>query len=162
PMLMSSSETQTFEPSTLGRTTPEGRSAPGWSAPLARIPRELWIAWAAVAIAFFPIFKSWTRDWAIDPNYSQGFLIPWISLFLAARALRRVPTPLAPRERFSMIGAVLVVAGLLAYLAGTGGSEAFTTRTGFVLTWLGAAWWIAGPSLGRPLAVPTLFLLFSI
>ncbi|HXF59947.1 MAG TPA: exosortase/archaeosortase family protein [Candidatus Saccharimonadales bacterium] len=138
------------------------KPAPAWSAPLARIPRDLWIAWGAVAIAFFPIFRGWTREWVVDPNYSQGFLIPLISIFLAARALRRAPDVATRPERFSVVGVLLVAAGLLFYLAGTGGSEAFTTRSGFVLTWLGAVWWIAGPGLGRLLTVPTLFLFFSI
>jgi len=142
---------------------PQATSAPSWSAPLARIPRDLWIAWAVVALAFAPIFPDWTRDWVIDPNYSQGFLIPLISVFLAYRALRRPPeAPEAPGARIPVPGIVLVAAGLLAYLLGTGGSEIFTMRTGFVLTWLGTAWWIGGAPLGRLLTVPTLFLFFSI
>jgi exosortase len=130
--------------------------------PLGRIPRELWIAWGAVVLAFFPIFRGWTREWIVDPNYSQGFLIPLISIFLAARALGRGEAAPESRETFSAIGVVLVGFGLLGYILGTAGSEAFTTRAGFVLTWLGAVWWIAGQRLGRPLAVPTLFLFFSI
>lgn len=152
----SMARTQTLEPST---TPSDVARAP---LPLARVPRELWIAWAAVAAAFFPIFRSWVRDWMVDPNYSQGFLIPLISVFLAYRALRQPATIPSSSKRSSVVGAILVVLGLLAYLAGTGGSESFTTRTGFVLTWLGAAWWIAGPSLGRLFTVPTLFLFFSI
>jgi len=127
-----------------------------------RVPRDLWIAWGATAVAFLPIFRGWTREWVVDPNYSQGFLIPLISIFLAARALRRAEAPLESRGEFSAIGVVLVALGLLSYVFGTAGSEAFTTRTGFVLAWLGAVWWIAGPGLGRPLTVPTLFLMFSI
>jgi exosortase len=85
-----------------------------------------------------------------------------ISVFLAARALRRGEAPPESRGGVSAIGVALVTFGALSYVAGTAGSEAFTTRAGFVLTWLGAAWWIAGPGLGRPLTVPTLFLFFSI
>ena len=130
--------------------------------PLGAVPRDLWIAWGATALVFFPIFRGWIRDWLVDPNYSQGFLIPLISVFLAARALRRRASAADSIEPFSAPGAVLVALGLLGYLFGTAGSEVFTTRTGFVLTWLGAVWWIAGAGLGRPLTVPTLFLMFSI
>jgi exosortase len=147
-------ESQVFEQS--GSPRPVGAS---W---LGRVPRDLWIAWGATALVFFPIFRGWIRDWIVDPNYSQGFLIPLISVFLAARALGRGEAVPEARVKFSALGAVLVALGLLGYLFGTAGSEAFTTRAGFVLTWLGAIWWIAGPGLGRPLAVPTLFLFFSI
>ena len=135
-----------------------------WIAPARRIPRDLWIAWGITAAAFVPIFGPWIRDWGTDPNYSQGFLIPIISVFLAARALRQEEREgtVAGTQGFSWVGVALVLLGLAAYLLGTGGSESFTTRTGFVLTWLGAAWWIAGARLGRLLTVPTLFLLFSI
>jgi exosortase len=144
------------------RPAPLSELQHAWGSTLGRIPRELWIAWGAVALAFFPIFQGWIRDWIIDPNYSQGFLIPFISVFLAARALRGSSVSTGFREGFSAVGAVLVGVGLLGYLLGTAGSEEFTTRSGFVLTWLGAVWWIAGPTLGRLLAVPTLFLFFSI
>src|SRR2546425_2930589 len=151
----------------LPRLVPTPNALRSWFSPAGRIPRDLWIAWGAVALAFLPIFGSWIRDWRIDPNYSQGFLIPLISVFLGLRALRQADalTPEGERaERAPGIGfgAVLVALGLLAYVLGTGGSEFFTTRTGFVLTWLGAVWWIAGPRLGRLLSVPTLFLFFSI
>jgi exosortase len=145
-------------------------SAPrSWIAPARRVPRDLWIAWGITAAAFFPIFGPWVRDWQTDPNYSQGFLIPIISVFLAARALRQGEREGAGTvaagtavQGFSWVGVVLVLFGLMAYLLGTGGSESFTTRTGFVLTWLGAVWWIAGAGLGRLLTVPILFLLFSV
>ena len=129
---------------------------------LARLPRDLWIAWAVTAIAFLPVFPNWARDWKIDPNYSQGFLIPLISVYLAVRALRLEPPDPARKVGASWIGPTLVLLGLAAYVVGTGGSEFFTTRSGFVLAWLGAAWWVGGPRIGRLLSVPTLFLLFSI
>lgn len=134
-----------------------------WIAPLRTVPRDLWIAWSATFVAFLPIYRPWVVDWQIDPNYSQGFLIPLISIYLALRALKDHPDRLSNRPGgAAWIGALLVAIGLAGYVFGTGGAESFTARTGFVLTWLGAAWWIAGGSLGRLLAVPTLFLLFSV
>jgi len=149
------------------RFTPAPSTSRSWIAPARRIPRDLWIAWGITAAAFVPIFGPWVRDWQTDPNYSQGFIIPIISVFLAARALRqdervRTSAGAATVPGFSWVGVALVLLGLMAYLRGTGGSESFTTRTGFVLTWLGAVWWIAGTGLGRLLTVPILFLLFSI
>ena len=140
------------------RLTPAQSAPRSWIAPARRIPRDLWIAWGVTAAAFLPIFGPWVRDWQTDPNYSQGFIIPILSVFLAARALRQDATVTG----VSWVGVALVLLGLMAYLLGTGGSESFTTRTGFVLTWLGAVWWIAGAGLGRLLTVPILFLGFSI
>jgi exosortase len=147
---------------TAQRPTPAMDAPRSWALPARRIPRDLWIAWGATALAFLPVFKSWVGDWGTDPNYSQGFLIPIISMFLAARALRHPDASAAPSERAPWVGILLVALGLAAYVVGTGGSESFTTRTGFILTWLGAAWWIGGSTLGRLLTVPILFLLFSV
>jgi exosortase len=148
------------------RFTPASGPPRSWIAPARRIPRDLWIAWGITAAAFLPIFGPWVRDWRTDPNDSQGFIIPIISVFLAARALRQDAregaVAGAAAQGFSWVGVILVLLGLMAYLLGTGGSESFTTRTGFVLTWLGAVGWIAGAGLGRLLTVPILFLLFSI
>jgi len=154
--------TQEFVQPPAPRSTPAPNASRTWQSSVRAIPRDLWIAWAAVAVAFAPAFKPWVTDWWTDPNYSQGFLIPFISVFLGVRALRRAGDALFAKERPSWVGMALVLCGLLAYLVGTGGSEFFTTRTGFVLTWLGAVWWIAGARLGRLLTVPTLFLFFSI
>ena len=148
------------------RFTPASYPPRSWISPARRIPRDLWIAWSITAAAFLPIFGPWIGDWRTDPNYSQGFIIPIICVFLAARALRQEAADGTVRgaavQRFSGVGIALVLLGLMAYLLGTGGSESFTTRMGFVLTWLGAVWWIAGGGLGRLLTVPTLFLLFSV
>src|SRR5438552_18278549 len=96
-------ESQVFEQS--GSPPPVGAS---W---LGRVRRDLWIAWGATALVFFPIFRGWIRDWIVDPNYSQGFLIPLISVFLAARALRRGGAALEARVEFSALGVGLVVLG---------------------------------------------------
>src|SRR2546427_10733082 len=102
----------------LPRLVPTPNALRSWYSPAGRIPRDLWIAWSAVALAFLPIFGSWIRDWRIDPNYSQGFLIPLISVFLGLRALR--PTePLTPegeraaRAPGTAFRARLVALGLL-------------------------------------------------
>jgi exosortase len=128
------------------------------------VPGAVWTAWAATALAFLPIYKRWVGDWFTDPNYSQGFLVPLIAVYLGARELqKRLHAPARDAgEGVAWTGLAICLAGFAAYLLGTGGAEDFTTRTGFILTLLGATWWLGGRALGASLAVPILFLLFSV
>jgi len=128
------------------------------------IPALVWIAWVATFAVFWSVLPPWVRDWIDDPNYSHGFLVPVITLYLGRKAV------LEPQSRRSeipagwrlWIGPAMCVVGLLGYLLGTAGSELFTMRVGFVLTLLGSTWWLGGAHLGAALTAPILFLFFSI
>jgi exosortase len=69
---------------------------------------------ALLLLAFFggSLLKLAAR-WSNDPSYSHGFLVPFISLWLAVRAYRRAGPPLCGNPR---IGCLAITAGMLLHL----------------------------------------------
>lgn len=86
-------------------------------------------AWVLLLGSFLFLYRDvlvgLVRDWAIDDNYSHGFLILPIALFLAWERRRRF---LAAVRRPSNFGFILVLLSLAGLLAGTLGAELFTAR----------------------------------
>ncbi|HXE30615.1 MAG TPA: exosortase [Terriglobales bacterium] len=85
---------------------------------------------SALALVYVPVLIGLAHDWATDPNYSHGFLIPFAVAFLVWRGREawRV-LPLRP----SVWGGVLAVASQAIYLAGFLGAEYFLQRTSLLL-----------------------------
>jgi exosortase len=98
-------------------------------------------------------------DWWTDDNYSHGFLIVPIALYLAwERRHRFVDTVNSP----SMAGLAVVVGSMLVLLAGILGSELFLTRISLIGTLAGALLFLYGARRVRVLAFPLAFLLLMI
>ena len=127
--------------------------------------RELPLTWAALAAAlafavflFFdglePMVKGWGRD-----EYSHGYLIPLVSLFLIWQQKDR----LARRELAGSWGGALVVAfGLLLYFAGELSTLYTVIQYGFLIVLLGLALALLGWRGFRLVAVPLSILSFMI
>jgi exosortase len=98
-------------------------------------------------------------DWGNDDNYSHGFLIVPISLYLAWE--RRDVFKAAP-EKPSAFGLVVIAGSLLVLFAGILGSELFLTRISIVGTVVGTLLYVAGWARLRVLAFPVAFLLLMI
>lgn len=108
---------------------------------------------------YWEIVYKLVLDWWDDPNYSHGFLIPFISAYLIweRRKLLRNTHP-AP----SVLGLPILFAAAIIYVIGQIAGEFFTQRlslvmilAGLTLTWGGKAMW-------RILWVPILYLVFMI
>jgi len=94
-------------------------------------------------------------DWWNDPNNSHGLLVPLISLFLISERwseLRRLPL------RPSLLGAGVLLLGVLALVAGNIGAELFVQRSSLILVIIGLIWFNLGWAQIRLLAFPVLFL----
>ena len=112
-----------------------------------------------MAILYSGVLAKLVGDWWNDPNYSHGFLIPFISAYLIweRREFLR-STHAAP----SVWGLPVLFASGILYIVGHITGELFTQRLSFVtmlaglaLTWRGKAQW-------RVLWVPVLYLVFMI
>ena len=98
-------------------------------------------------------------DWELDGNYSHGWLVVPIALYLAwerREELKR--TPLRP----SMWGFAALCISLCALAAGTLAAETFVARVSIVMTVTAIVWYVAGSAHVRILRFPLLFLLFMI
>lgn len=125
--------------------------------------RDLWIALGVAAllyaVGFHRTFVTLWRTWNNNDNYSHGFLIPPITIFLIWRLreeLRLLPIRPSWLGFGCLLGAVLVqVVGIRGDVTIFQGYAAVGVLAGLVWTWFGWAWL-------RKLAFPLAFLTFMI
>jgi exosortase len=125
--------------------------------------RKNWTAAALIAAGFVVLYwevvSKLVMAWYTDDNYSHGFLIVPVALYLAWERRDRF---LAVEARPSAFGLVVVAASLLLLMAGILGSELFTTRVSIVGTLVGVMLFLFGWGRLRVLAFPIAFLLLMI
>ena len=99
------------------------------------------------------------RVWETKEEYSYGYLIPFISLFLIWQKkdiLERIPF------NGAWIGTGLAVAGLLLFMVGNLSTLYLVIQYGFLLTVVGVTWSFIGWQGLKVIAVPLLLLAFMI
>jgi exosortase len=120
-------------------------------------------AFLLVAIGFATLYWNVVRalvaDWTIDENYSHGFLIVPLALYLVWE--RRTQVAAMP-ARPAGFGLVVIAASLVTLTVGVLGSEAFLTRISMLGTLGGAILFLGGWCHLRALMFPLAFLLLMI
>ena len=115
---------------------------------------------AALLIAlYWPTLVQLWQFWRTDENYSHGFLVPLISLYLVWRSRRRL-TQISVEPHVPPVS--LLVGALLLYVAGFRGAILFASALSLVLvlTWL--LLFFFGKTVVKELSFPLLFLIFMI
>lgn len=108
---------------------------------------------------YLPILIGLAGDWYNDDNYSHGFLIIPISIWLVWRKreiLRTIPL------ESSKWGIPVILASLLVFILGTAGMEYFTARVSMVSLMFGVTLYLAGYRFAREIWFAFFFLLFMI
>jgi exosortase len=108
---------------------------------------------------YLPVFTELVSDWEKDPNYSHGFLVPLVSLFLLwkkRKELSQIQTKVSP------LGLGIITGGLFLLLVGTAGAEYFTVRLSFVLLLFGLVWYFGGARMAKTSSVPIWYLVLAI
>ncbi len=108
---------------------------------------------------YYPFLLTLVEDWEKNPNYSQGYFIPFVAAFmiwwvrdeLAAAALKP-----------SNWGLLLVVLGLLQLFIAKVGSEYFLQRTSMIVVLFGVSLFLFGRNWTRVLWLPLVYLIFMI
>jgi exosortase len=117
------------------------------------------LAAMSFALLYRHVFAKLVHDWRYDDNYSHGFLIVPIALYLAwERRGRFAATPSNP----SLFGLLIILGSLGVLLTGILGSELFLTRISIVGTLVGSVLFLFGWKRLRVLAFPLAFLLLMI
>ena len=98
-------------------------------------------------------------DWGHDDNYSHGFLIVPIALYLAWERRDRLTAAL---RRPSALGLVVIIGSLLTLVAGILGAELFLSRVSIVGLVAGAVLFVLGWEHFRILFFPIAFLLLMV
>lgn len=110
-------------------------------------------------LTYLPVFADLVKDWWQDPNYSHGFLIPPVCVYLLYRKRSNL---IGMEKRSSWWGLPLLVCGLLLLIMGTAGAEYFTVRLSLVVVLSGLVAYLYGKRVLALLSVPILYLLFMI
>jgi exosortase len=110
-------------------------------------------------IAYFDVLARLVEAWFTDDNYSHGFLIVPLALYLAwERRARFAGQAVNP----SPLGLLVVLGSLVLLAAGVLGSELFVTRISMLGSLIGTILFLHGWARLRVLAFPLAFLLLMI
>lgn len=151
-----------------GTVTPENKAEHSGTAPIK--PLTVWeqlqkFGWqgallVAVFVAlYFSVLVHLVRQWYIDPDYSHGFLVPFLSAFLIWQRRDKLSEVV---RRPSSWGLLIVVFSLGLLFLGSLGAELFLTRVSMIGTICGMIVYFSGWRLLRSMAFPLAFLLFAI
>ena len=105
-------------------------------------------------------------DWWNDSNYSHGFLVPLVTLFLIWR--KRDAIKKADKEKSylktqnSCWGFIIFLAGLFLYIVGTAGAEYFSARLSLVFVIFGLTLYFSGKNVLKEVWFAIAFLIFMI
>jgi len=117
------------------------------------------LPYVALLVAYLPTLYELVVDWAQDPNYSHGFVVPLVSLYLLRSSLKEPPVV----ERYRSAGGLLVLlAGLLLFVAGAAAAEYFTARFSFVVCLFGLSWYLFGDAFAKRTWFAFFFLCFML
>ena len=112
-----------------------------------------------IAILYSDVLKKLALDWWNDPNYSHGFLIPFISIYWIWSQRKSLQSAQANPSALGL--PVLFISGIL-YIVGHITGELFTQRLSFVIMLAGLALIWRGKAQWRVLWAPVLYLVFMI
>ncbi len=97
--------------------------------------------------------------WADDPNYSHGFLIPFISLYLLWErrdVLRKIEV------KSCWLGLPVLILGLFVLVIGKVGAEYFTMRFSMLIVITGLVFFLGGLKVLKAVSLPLGYLIFMI
>ncbi len=108
---------------------------------------------------YYDVLFKMAKDWWTDPNYSHGFLIPIISLYILweRRGLLKKIRPSA-----SVLGLFVLLLGCSLFLFGRIGGELFSQRLSFLITIIGCIIFFGGKKLWQVVRFPIVYLIFMI
>lgn len=120
---------------------------------------ELLALLVLLAVVYHSIGYEMILDWKTDDNYSHGFLVPFIALYLA---YMRKNDLLAAVVRPCNAGLAIVGLGLGVLCLGWLGSEYFTQRSSLVIILAGSVLYLVGWEIFKILLAPLCYLLLMV
>ncbi len=126
-----------------------------------KIGLELYLSVVLVSLLFLylPVLQGLVDDWNKNDNYSHGFFIPFISIYMIwcmRNKLKEMPA--CPASW----GFIVIGIGLLQLILGYMGSEFFLKRTSMIVVLSGVIIFLLGVEYFKVLLVPVFYLFFMI
>lgn len=113
----------------------------------------------ATLLLYAPVLQGLYLDWGINDDYSHGYFIPVIVLYMVFSIRDELKDlKVAPVNS----GLLLIAGGLAILVVGKIGSEFFLQRTSLIITISGLIIFLLGAKYFRTLLVPVLYMIFMI
>src|SRR3990172_10580491 len=112
-----------------------------------------------VIVLYYPVLKKLVSIWWDNPDYSHGFLVPLITLFLVWQRHRELKDIEASPSRW---GLFIILVSLLMLAVGQVGAERFLTSFSLLPLIAGLVLYLMGRQFLARLAFPLILLIFMI
>lgn len=116
-----------------------------------------------ISVAYFVLFShtiiKLVDDWSTDPNFSHGFLIPFITVYMIWAKKKELS---GMEVKASNWGLIIIFVGMFFHVVGTIGAELFIQRSALIITILGIALYFTGGEFIKKIAVPIFYLFFMV
>lgn len=113
----------------------------------------------AILLVYYPFLKTLVSAWETNDDYSHGYFIPIISVFMVYTIRERL---LAQSINPANSGFLLVFCGLAMLIVAKIGSEFFLQRISLIVVLLGCILFLFGWTYLKLLLLPVLYLIFMI
>lgn len=113
----------------------------------------------AFIILYFPFIKTMINDWDTNANYSHGYLIPFISVWLLY-SLKDEIGKIKPQP--SYWGLPIIIIACLQLIVAKIGMEYFLQRTSIIILFFGISLFLYGKDITRKISIPIIYLIFMI
>lgn len=130
-------------------------SAPSW----ARVGLVAPLLVLLLALLYWKILRALGVQWWEDPNYSHGFIVPLFSGYLVWRQ-RKALARIVPAG--TMVGGLVLLAGLACLLVGDLGAENFLMRGSLIVVLCGLVLFHLGAETFRRIWFPLVYLIFMV
>lgn len=115
---------------------------------------------ASFLVLYYQVFLKLIQDWERDPNYSHGYFIPVLAVYMIwSRRQDIFQAGIAPHFFW---GILLVLLGLLQLMLAWVGSEYFLQGASMIPVLLGISMLFWGPAVTGKMLVPIVYLIFMI
>jgi exosortase len=122
-----------------------------------------WLQWSILGglltVLYWQVLSNWLRDLWNDPNYSHGFLIPFISLYYLKS---KISSLRCTATKQSNSGIIVIIFSICLFVLGYMAGELFSKRISFILLLYGIILYLEGQERTKILRFPILILLFCV
>lgn len=127
------------------------------------ITKSTLIQAAILAAAFVFVYQKAISeliyDWSNNPNFSHGFLIPLVALYMIW--FKKNELRLMDRQS-SFTGVIVIILGMLIHIVGNVGSELFLMRFSMIITLSGIILYLFGKQIFYKISIPIAYLILMI